>query len=44
MTEAMLRGHFGQFGNVTALDIVVRDGRRRGFGFVSFETCDESAR
>ena len=44
MTEAMLRGHFGQFGNVTALDIVSRDGRRRGFGFVSFETCEESAR
>ena len=45
MSDAMLRRHFGRFGRVTNLDIPVGDdGRRRGFGFVTFDTCAESER
>ena len=41
MSEDMLRGHFGQFGRVKYLHIAKNsEGRRRGFGFVTFDNED----
>ena len=43
--ENALRDLFSQYGNVTSVKIIVdRDsGRSKGFGFVEFETSEESA-
>jgi RNA recognition motif-containing protein len=43
-TEAELRTHFGQFGNVTDVFLAVdkMSGRSRGFGFVTFSTPEEA--
>ena len=45
MSDAMLRGHFGQFGRVKYLHIPLSsEGRRRGFGYVTFDNSDQSSR
>jgi len=40
--ENDLQDYFQQYGNVVSVDLVTdRDtGRKRGFGFVSFDDCD----
>ena len=40
--ENDLQEYFQQFGNVTSVDLVMdrETGRKRGFGFVTFDDCD----
>ncbi|KAG6846571.1 hypothetical protein H0H93_013139, partial [Arthromyces matolae] len=41
VTSNGLRGHFNRFGTVTDARVIERDGRSRGFGFVTFSKAED---
>ena len=41
-TESDISELFGEFGNVTSVKLIERDGLKKGFGFVEFDSEDSA--